>query len=413
MTIPTDTSALPQQIRIVGRWRFLMLFLTTSALVSIYAVAAVADDSLPSNPLPAGHEPYTPTIADPILDARNWTRYPELSGYGLGCLTQATDGAMWFGLEDEVRRYDGLSWTSYTEADGMAGDDTQALLGARDGSVWVGSKTGISRFADGRWTRVLPPAGEIPWTTWSLTERDGEIWAGTDLGLLHLAADGPVLYTGVVSEALRDLFSYLDIRSFADELRPSKGWDTEGAQTLYDYSVEPYWSEATVVDVAAHSPAAAADVRVGDRVVWRKGTEGVRRVIRRGQDTIMVVDPPGAPAVGEASLIQVSDVLPWPDGGLWVGLYPDHLLRFYPDRVDSGGVLLQSLNSGNKGRKLARTRNGTIWFTSGWGAPLQYVDSQGVAVVDTARWSRYVNNSLSILTAADGSLWIGESAGLR
>ena len=73
-----------------------------------------------------------------------WTRYPEVSGTGVECLTQTTDGAMWFGVDDGVIRYDGLEWQHFGVDDGIYGDEVTVLHAGPDGMLFAGTAVGIS-----------------------------------------------------------------------------------------------------------------------------------------------------------------------------------------------------------------------------------------------------------------------------
>jgi hypothetical protein len=45
-------------------------------------------------------EPFEPSYIDPVLEPWRWQSFPELKGTGLRCLTEAADGAMWFGTNE-------------------------------------------------------------------------------------------------------------------------------------------------------------------------------------------------------------------------------------------------------------------------------------------------------------------------
>ena len=135
---------------------------------------------------PGDFIPYTPTLADPVLEPWRWTRYSELAGIGVECLTQTADGAMWFGVDDGVFRYDGLKWTHFGAGDGIYGDKVRALHAGPDGSLLAGTAAGISRFDGERWDRLFPPEGDVPWNINDLQVVDGDLWAATGLGLVHL-----------------------------------------------------------------------------------------------------------------------------------------------------------------------------------------------------------------------------------
>ncbi len=57
-------------------------------------------------------QPYEPVHPDPILERWRWSAFSELNGLGLRCLAEARDGAIWFGTDSGVRRYDGVNWTA-------------------------------------------------------------------------------------------------------------------------------------------------------------------------------------------------------------------------------------------------------------------------------------------------------------
>ena len=43
-------------------------------------------------------------------------------------------------------------WTTFTNANGLASNDVQAIAETRDGAIWFGTDGGVSRFQDGLWT---------------------------------------------------------------------------------------------------------------------------------------------------------------------------------------------------------------------------------------------------------------------
>ena len=52
-------------------------------------------------------QPYTPVMADPVLEPWRWTSFPELKGLVIQCMDEDKDSNMWFGVDDGVRVYDG------------------------------------------------------------------------------------------------------------------------------------------------------------------------------------------------------------------------------------------------------------------------------------------------------------------
>jgi ligand-binding sensor domain-containing protein len=62
-------------------------------------------------------------------------------------IAQGPDGALWFGTNHGVSRYDGTHWVTYGKAEGLLGDDIYALAVDPDNMVWVGQKGGVTRLA--------------------------------------------------------------------------------------------------------------------------------------------------------------------------------------------------------------------------------------------------------------------------
>ena len=141
-------------------------------------------------------QPYTPVQPDPVLETWRWRSYPELKGLGLQCMTEDQDGNMWFGVNDGVRFYNGLTWTTYTSDHGLVDAPVVRLCSTRDGSVYAGTEAGISRFKDGAWTRVLPSEADQLWDVADLMAgSDGSLWAGTRWGVLHIKEEAWTFYT--------------------------------------------------------------------------------------------------------------------------------------------------------------------------------------------------------------------------
>ncbi len=105
-----------------------------------------------------------------------------LNDGGVGFITSAPDGAIWFGLRNGLSRFDGRSFQHYVgPTDGIG-----AIGAGRDGALWVGSfrRSGLYRWKEGQvdWltnTNGLP-GGPVSCV---LCDRDGTVWAGTGAGL--------------------------------------------------------------------------------------------------------------------------------------------------------------------------------------------------------------------------------------
>lgn len=80
--------------------------------------------------------------------AREWTSFTQedgLAGNIVYSIAQEPDGALWFGTNHGVTRYDGKTWAAFDRRDGLIGDHVYAVVVAADGSTWLGSKGGVTR----------------------------------------------------------------------------------------------------------------------------------------------------------------------------------------------------------------------------------------------------------------------------
>lgn len=141
-------------------------------------------------------EPYQPVIADPMREPWRWRHIPELDGEGFRCMTEAPDGAMWFGVTGGALRYDGLNWEFHGAGEGLPLAAAERICSAADGSIYAASDNRLFRFRDGRWEPLLVMSGG--WSPRPLCfcrSRAGGVWAGTTAGFYHASPRKAVFYT--------------------------------------------------------------------------------------------------------------------------------------------------------------------------------------------------------------------------
>ena len=142
-----------------------------------------------------GARPYQPVCGDPLLQPWCWRTFPELNGLGLECLTEGTDGAIWFGTAKGVWCYDGFRWIHHSIKEGLNGNVGTLCQGA-DGSLFTGGQSGISQFSGGKWTHLFPSPGQSFGGIRKLAVgRDGSLWAATSWGALRCQQSKWTLYT--------------------------------------------------------------------------------------------------------------------------------------------------------------------------------------------------------------------------
>ena len=122
------------------------------------------------------------------FDGTTWTDEAVPSPAARESVAAEQDGTIWAadgleGLVDEpsvtVVRFDGRSWISYGNGDGLpsGGPDARAasVVPTKEG-VYVGTGQGIFQLANGRWVRVWPPASPTKQKLLLAVSRD-ELWA--------------------------------------------------------------------------------------------------------------------------------------------------------------------------------------------------------------------------------------------
>jgi signal transduction histidine kinase/ligand-binding sensor domain-containing protein len=100
------------------------------------------------------------------------------------------ENATWVGA-NELRRLKNGVVTSFSIADGLAGNDVKTIIEARTGGLWIGTYGGLSRFENGRLTSWREEDGLPSRTVRSLYEdEDGALWIGSYDGGLARFKDG-------------------------------------------------------------------------------------------------------------------------------------------------------------------------------------------------------------------------------
>jgi len=130
---------------------------------------------------------------------KNITREQGLSDRSITALAEDQAGNMWAGTEGAgVMRIDGVGFTTYREADGLATDRVWSVFEDRAGELMAVTITGAPGrrsvdIFDGARFRGVVPKGFGDHATWGwgqvlLQARTGEWWAATREGLCHYPA---------------------------------------------------------------------------------------------------------------------------------------------------------------------------------------------------------------------------------
>ncbi len=100
--------------------------------------------------------------------------------YVFAALTDRQARGVWFGTwGGGVSLFDGQdNWTTYTEADGLAGNIVYSIAQQADGTLWFGTNRGVSRFDGSNWTTIRH--GLVGQHVYSIAlADDGSAWIAT------------------------------------------------------------------------------------------------------------------------------------------------------------------------------------------------------------------------------------------
>lgn len=109
---------------------------------------------------------------------------PGGPGRSVRSMVHDRKGHIWLASDNGIGVFDGTSFRSYTQADGLCDNTVQCLLHDAQGRLWAGTTNGLSLF-DGHAFRTFRFANDFGSNNIGLLLVDaaGRIWAGTNNGL--------------------------------------------------------------------------------------------------------------------------------------------------------------------------------------------------------------------------------------
>ena len=91
-----------------------------------------------------------------------------------------------------VSRFDGETWSNYTQRDGLAGDIVYSIAQDAEGVLWFGTNGGISRYDGRNWRNYGVHEGLPDPNVYSIeVTSNGDIWAGTKGAVMRIGFEQP------------------------------------------------------------------------------------------------------------------------------------------------------------------------------------------------------------------------------
>ena len=119
-------------------------------------------------------------------------------GVAVRGIVEDAQGNVWFGTEGGLTKYDGRSFTNFTEEDGLASNDVWSIAIDRDGLLWIGTLEGVTRFDGETFTPfAIPPSEPDPLRGVTsaniihsiMQDTRGRMWFGTGGGAYMFDGD--------------------------------------------------------------------------------------------------------------------------------------------------------------------------------------------------------------------------------
>jgi len=125
------------------------------------------------------------------FDGETWTTFDETDGLvnnAVNALAVETGGAVWAGTREGVSRFDGSTWRNYTEIDGLVDNYVKTIVIDHEGTVWFGTPRGLSGFDGAAWTSYTVDNGLVNDSVKALAvDSENTLWCGTSEGLYRFS----------------------------------------------------------------------------------------------------------------------------------------------------------------------------------------------------------------------------------
>src|ERR1700730_740191 len=161
------------------------LLLTAFCLLLLLPPAPASSQVAEPTPSPSPSPSPTPSPSPsptPITGLHQWgavTLFHGLPSDRVHAIAQGRDGAMWFGTEAGLAKFDGRRTQTMTES-GLPAGRILALQSDQDGALWIGTEAGATRLVDGRFEAISEIGGNA--IAAIITPERGRVLMATEQG---------------------------------------------------------------------------------------------------------------------------------------------------------------------------------------------------------------------------------------
>ncbi|HEV7796859.1 MAG TPA: two-component regulator propeller domain-containing protein, partial [Pyrinomonadaceae bacterium] len=183
-----------------------LLLFALCLLPSLASFAQVEPAATPSpSPFPSPSPSPSPSPT-PVTGLHQWgavTLFHGLPSDRVHAIAQGTDGAMWFGTDAGLAKFDGRR-TQTTSISGLAPGRILALQSDDTGALWVGTETGAARMMWGRFDVVKETEGQAVGSI--IAPEHGRVVMATEQGNIYESrteADGSFQTKSLLTQPLQ------------------------------------------------------------------------------------------------------------------------------------------------------------------------------------------------------------------
>ncbi len=305
-------------------------------------------------------------------------------------ICQDRRGVIWFGTRGGgLSSYDGVSFTGYTEENGLTNNYVRAIVEGGSGDLWIGTDGGLCRY-DGRsfHTADLFGGGGV-----GAIARDsgGAIWFGSDQGGLARYQDGRFTEMpaakGMAGLAVRTLFADRHNRIW---IGTDRGVTVHDGSRFISYGIADGLPNAPVTSITEDR----------DGIIWI-ATYGAGAVRYDGV-SFRRLPPRELPANTTLHCILAAR-----DGSLWMGTAGGGAAR-----LGGGALAVFTETEGlcnNVITSMLEDAEGNIWLGSSGGGVSRYDGERFIHF--TGRQGKLGNWIYAIHEDRQGGIWFGNSSG--
>jgi ligand-binding sensor domain-containing protein len=339
-------------------------------------------------------------------------------------------GDIWLGTLDGVSRYNGSTWYTYTTADGLAYDSVRSILEDEGGNIWFGTVgAGVSRYDRSGWRAFTTVDGLVSTTVSSaVVDHAGDLWVVGSGGASRF--DGSTWRSYTMNDGLAG-----DTLTGIVEDHASNLWFTSRFRGVSRFDGST-WQTFTTADGLARNTmikpivdrngnvwlfTAIGQVSRYDGSVWQTFTRD-SGLVGQGLNGPLA-DRAGNVWYGTANGLNRYDGLTWSAFTTADGLPDNYVTSTLEDHVGNiwigttsgvsrydGSSWLNFTTQGVAAQTIVEDRAGNLWFGTGY---------NGVFRFDGSTWQSFTNadglaenNVRTGLMDGGGNLWFGTAGGV-